>query len=90
MNYCVRYIESESMPVQGKAQDIYRRYGREWNIREHGNGNGNWLLTKRSDILVNGKSYREFVLEHYGKCKLTRKLAEKFENDLNNGKINLI
>ena len=30
-----------------------------------------------------------FVLEHYGKSKLTAKLADKFREDVANGKIKL-
>lgn len=51
--------------------------------------NGNWLLTKKSDILVEGKSYRSFVLEHYGRTKLTENLANKFCEDLMSGVIQL-
>ena len=40
------YIPSESMSVQGKKDEIYKRYGKDWNIREQGGGNGNWLLTR--------------------------------------------
>ena len=61
----VRFIPSESMSVQGKRDEVYKRYGKEWKIQEQGGGNGNWLLTKKSDVLVDGKSYRSFVLEHY-------------------------
>ena len=81
------YIESQSMSVQGKKDEIIRRYGKEWNIREQGRGNGNYLLTKKSDVLVDGKSYRSFVLEYYGKTKLTQKLVEKFKEDVKNGKV---
>ena len=56
--------------------------GKDWNIREQGGGNGNWLLTRKSDVLVDGKSYRTFVLEHYGKSKLTAKLVDKFREDV--------
>ncbi len=28
------YIPSESMSVQGKKDEIYKRYGKDWNIRE--------------------------------------------------------
>ena len=35
------------------------------------------------------KSYRTFVLEHYGKSKLTAKLVDKFREDVANGKIKL-
>ena len=76
------YIPSESMSVQGKKDEIYKRYGKDWNIREQGGGNGNWLLTRKSDVLVDGKSYRTFVLEHYGKSKLTAKLVDKFRECL--------
>ena len=75
------YIPSESMSVQGKKDEIYKRYGKDWNIREQGGGNGNWLLTRKSD--------GTFVLEHYGKSKLTAKLVDKFREDVANGKIKL-
>lgn len=83
------YIESQSMTVQGKRDEIYKRYGKEWTISELGGGNGNWLLTKRSDVLVDGKSYRAFVLEYYGKSRLTQALVDKFTDDVTNGKIKL-
>ena len=58
-------------------------------LENRGGGNGNWLLTRKSDVLVDGKSYRTFVLEHYGKSKLTAKLVDKFREDVANGKIKL-
>lgn len=83
------YIESESMSVQGKKEKIYKQYGKTWNIKEQGGGNGNWLLTRKSDVLVDGKSYRSFVLNHYSKSKLTQKLVDKFREDVKNGDIKL-
>ena len=83
------YMPSESMEVQGTREKIYKKYSKEWNIKEAGKGNGNWLLTKPSDVLVNGKSYRSFILDHYGKSKLTQQLFEKFKQDIKNNKINL-
>ena len=85
----IRYVESESMSVQGKRDEVYRRYGKEWNIREQGGGNGNWLLTKKSDVLVDGRSYRSFVLEHYGESRLTQKLVDRVIEDVKNGKVTL-
>ncbi|KEZ85567.1 hypothetical protein IO99_13815 [Clostridium sulfidigenes] len=85
----ISFIPSESMSVQGKKHEIYKKYGKEWSIREQGGGNGNWLLTKKSDILVDGKSYRSFVLEHYKKSRLTENLANKFREDLTSGAIQL-
>lgn len=83
----IRYVASESKPVQGKRAEVYRIYGKDWNIREQGGGNGNWLLTKKSDVLVDGESYRSFVLEYYGKSRLTQKLVDQFIEDVKNGKV---
>lgn len=83
------YIESQYMTVQGKASDIYKRYGKTWTIRPLGKGNGNWLLTRKSDVLVNGVSYRENVLGLYGKTKLTRNLFDRFCKDVENGEVNI-
>ena len=85
----IRFIPSDSRTVQGKRDEVYKRYGNEWRIAPQGGGNGNWLLTKKSDILVDGQSYRSFVLEHYGRAKLTENLANKFYEDLMNGVIQL-
>ena len=79
------YIESQSMKVQGKWIDIKKRYGKEWEIRDL--GNGNWLLTKKSDVLVNGVSHREKILELYHKTSLTRSLFERYCHDIETGKV---
>lgn len=85
----LRYIPSESMVIQGKRNEVYKKYGNEWSIREQGRGNGNWVLTKKSDILLDGKSYRSFVLDYYDRSKLTENLANKFREDLMSGAIQL-
>jgi len=85
----IEYIPSDSKTVQGKKDEVVKMYGKEWNIKMQGGGNGNWLLTKKSDVLVDGKSYRSFVLEYYGKAKLTEKLVDKFREDIKNNKISL-
>ena len=79
------YIESQSMKVQGKANDIYKRYGKEWKIRAL--GNGNWLLTKKSDVLIKGVSHRDEILERYHKTSLTRSLFERYCHDIETGKV---
>ena len=89
MSYDIRYEPSDEMSLQGKRDDIYKRYGKEWHIEENGWGHGNWRLTKRSDVLVNERSYRRFVLEYYGNSKLTKKLVDRFREDVENGKIDL-
>ena len=85
----INYVESESMTTQGKRDAIVKQYGKDWNIKTQG-GNGNCLLTKKSNVLVNGKSHRSFILDHYAKSKLTRKLADKFRKDLEDGKVKLL
>ena len=85
----ISYLPSESKTVQGKENEVFRKYGKDYYIRDLGKGNGNYLLTKQSDVLIDGKSYRDFVLDHYGRDKLTRKLAEKFINDLEQGKVKI-
>lgn len=85
----IHYVEGESMTVQGKWGAIVKRYGKDWNIKPLGGGNGNWLLTKRSDVLVDGESYRAFVLSHYGQSKLTRNLVDRFREDVENGTIKI-
>ena len=79
------YIESQSMKVQGKANDIYKRYGKEWNIKDL--GFGNWLLTKKSDVLIKGVSHRDEILERYHKTSLTRSLFERYYHDIETGKV---
>ena len=66
------YIESQSMNVQGKANDIYKKYGKEWNIKDLG--------------LVNGVSHRKKILELYHKTSLTRSLFERYCRDIESGK----
>lgn len=85
----VNYIPSDFREVQGSREVIYKKYGKEWKISPQGGGNGNWLLTRKRDVLVDGKSYRDFVLDYYGKSKLTNKLADIFRDDLKSGKIKL-
>ena len=85
----IYYIPSDSRSVQGKYNEVRKKYGKEWNIREQGGGNGNWLLTKKSDVVVNGRSYREFVLKKYNKSKLTENLVNKFRDEVEVGKIKI-
>ena len=79
------YIESQSMKVQGKANDIYKRYGKEWEIKDY--RNGNWLLIKNSDALINGVSHRKKILERYHKTCLTRSLFERYCHDIETSKV---
>ena len=55
---------------------------------ENRGGNGNWLLTRKSDVLVDGKV---IVLLYLNTTvnRLTAKLVDKFREDVANGKIKL-
>ena len=79
------YIESQSMKVQGKWEDIKKRYGDDWEIKEFNNGYG--LLIKKSDALINGVSHRKKILELYHKTSLTRSLFERYCHDIETGKV---
>lgn len=83
------FIPSQSMAVQGKKDAVYKTYGKNWFIRPLGGGNGNWLLTRSSDVLVNGVSYRAFILNLYNKSRLTESLFERFRNDLSTGEVTI-
>ena len=87
MGMSITYVDSQSITRQGKASEIYKKYGKEWNIKPLGGGNGNWLLTKPSDVRLNGRSCRSFVLSYYNRAKLTVKLVDKFCKDVEDNKI---
>lgn len=78
------YKQSEKKYVQGKKRDVYRKYSKEWKITEQGGGNGNWLLTKPSDAVLNGDSVRNIILDYYHEERLTQKLVDKFNEDIEN------
>ena len=48
------YVSGDSMSVQGSWRDVRDAYGDNWNISKLGGGHGNWLLTIKSDLLING------------------------------------
>ena len=87
MDVC--YVPAERREVQGKEYEIYKKYDKEWNIKPQGKGNGNWLLTKPSNVIVNGRKCRRFVLNHYNRQKLTQNIVIKFIEDIENGNINV-
>lgn len=82
MNYDIEYIPSEHSEKQGSKSEIFKKYGKEWHIREQGSGNGNWLLTKKSNVLINNKSYRKEVLKYYGRERLTEELVNRLRKEI--------
>lgn len=91
------YEKSESIKFQGNNPKVHKMYEEKYNVNDLGKGNGNYIATKNSDIIIcvesNGitKNYscRNFILKNYKKDKLTKGLFNKFIKDLENNKINL-
>ncbi len=84
----IKYINFQQEFVQGTEREIFQKYGKDWTIAKLGNG-PNWLVTKESDIIINGKSYRDAILKFYGASRLTPDISEKFKKDFAEGKIKL-
>lgn len=83
----IRYVRSNTRKAQGNYREAKRRIGKNKYINELGNGNGNWWGYDKADILVDGKSFGKQVLEFYKRKNLSEDLKEKFENDIDEGKI---
>lgn len=88
-NISVFYQNSEQMQVQGSKQDVIRRYGKTWTIAPLGGGNGNWILSRPADILINGISCKDKILMFYGRSRVSEKLAQQVAADLQSGKVSL-
>ena len=92
-----RYIPSESIPFQGDWKKAQKYKDRGYNVRERGNGNGNWIATKPAQALFSlehGDGKEEVNLTYeikdfYGKTNMTESLSEKFENQVNEGQIGI-
>lgn len=82
----IQYIKAEHLNVQGKKEDIYRVYGDTYEIAPLG-GSKNWILKKSSDVLINGVSCRQKVLEYYNRSCLSRTLIERLMSDFASGAI---
>ena len=87
--YHVHYEPSESFEFQGKETEAQKWRKKGYIVKQRGAGGGNWIAMKLSDVIVNGESYRDFVLDYYGRDKLNEALAKQFEDDLNAGKVTL-
>ncbi len=84
----ISYVESVSKKVQGSLSEVKRRYPGYY-IEPLGKGGGNWLVTKPADIVIDGKSYRRYVLDHYNKDRLNIGLFNLFKSEIELGLISL-
>lgn len=83
MAHVIVYVPSERKRDQGKYSEVARR-NKGCRITELGGGYGNWICYKEADVLVDGRSFRDAVLEYYNKEKLTENLVDRFrQQDLN-------
>ena len=82
----VTLIEGQKMKVQGKKQEVFKRY-KGWRIMSLGNGNGNWLVTKKCEVMVDGRERSDEVRKLYNREKITSNLIENLKEDMESGKV---
>ena len=89
----IKYENSDSVEIQGKAAKIQPYLNKGYGVRE--NRNGYWLLVKTAKInvtLSNGEikatfNMRQDILNHYGRKKMNQNLLNKFKKDVEEGVI---
>lgn len=70
---------------------------RGFSVTEHGGGNGNWLVYRKTAIVVvieaDDESFEMNVTNRvkdiYSRSKITKRLVETFRSDIATGKINI-
>lgn len=91
----VKYEPSDTIERQGKRSSIEKYLKKGYYIKEE--RNGYWLLVKPAQINVkvsNSSGTRTFnmkqdILDYYRRDKISEKLIKKFEEDIQEGKINI-
>ncbi len=89
----VNYIESDKIETQGKRQEIQKYLDNGYYIKE--DRNGYWVLVRTAKVqvtLTNSYGTKTFnvkdaILRYYGRERITDKLVNQFESDINSGKI---
>ena len=71
----IKYIEFKQAIVKGTESEISEQYGEGWIVLRLGKSS-NWLVTRPSDILVDGESYRDFALRFYDATELSPKILK--------------
>lgn len=92
-NVVVEYEPSDTIEVQGKRDKIEKYLKRGYSVKEE--RNGYWVLIKNAKVwvtLTNSHCTKTFsmktdILYYYGKQKISTNLVEKFQKDVNDGKI---
>lgn len=87
------YFPSDTIETQGNRQEIQKYLDKGYYIKE--DRNGYWVLVKTAKVQVTLKnSYgcktfnvKDAILSYYGRERVTEKLVNQFQNDINNGKI---
>ena len=89
----VNYFPSDKIETQGNRQEIQKYLDNGYYIKE--DRNGYWVLVKTAKVqvtLTNSYGTKTFdvkgdILSYYGRERITEKLVNQFQNDINNGKI---
>ncbi len=84
---------SDTIEVQGKREKIEKYLKKGYSVKEE--RNGYWVLVKKAKVwvtLTNSFCSKTFsmksdILDYYGKQKISANLVEKFQKDINDGKI---
>jgi len=89
----VNYFPSDTIETQGNRQEIQKYLDNGYYIKE--DRNGYWVLVKTAKVqvtLTNSYGSKTFnvkdaILLYYGRERITEKLVNQFQNDINSGKI---
>ncbi|MBW7474300.1 hypothetical protein K0T92_06055 [Paenibacillus oenotherae] len=91
----VKYEPSDTIEKQGKRSSIEKYLKQGYYIKE--SRNGYWVLVKPVQVNIkisNSSGARTFnvkqdILDHYKKNRISEKLTEKFEEDMQKEKIGI-
>ncbi len=92
-NVTINYEKSDTIEIQGKREKIEKYLKKGYSVKEE--RNGYWVLIKKAEVWVTlsntyctGKfNMKADILDYYGKQKISTNLVEKFQKDVNDGKI---
>ena len=84
----ITYAEKKLNIAQGTKEEAIRKHP-DWILQTWDFGNGEWVMVQPADILIDGVSHRDFVLELYKQKEIDKDLFEIFKKDVFSGKVAL-
>ncbi|MBJ6746477.1 hypothetical protein JEQ21_08450 [Streptococcus sp. 121] len=94
----VRHIPREQFEAQGTLANVLRRYKKDgFSVTKHGKGNGNWLIYKKTQLLLDVEEDGEIisiditqeVRNIYDRQSITKRLIQQLQEDIESGKLSL-